>query len=153
MRIGRPLLSGFCGFLGVFGGVAALRVSHCVAARVGVLIVVFPVPVVVLAVPVPGGRGGTGPPIPLHLLKGVVQRPGKRAFALAPFHALDPLQQTPIVDGQQVRDVVGGRAVAERRQELVEQVVGGPPLPRPRTVEVHPDAQAVVRLTFQYALG
>ena len=128
----------------VFGNVGVVFRGITARARlvVGVVLVVL-----VLR----GGRGA-GPPILLNPLKGLVQRAREGCLALAPFDPLDPLQQTSVVDGQQMRDVLRRRPVPERRQELVEQVVGRPPPPRRRTVEVQPHAQAVVRLPLQYPL-
>ena len=54
--------------------------------------------VVLVALVSRGGGRGAGPPVLLHPLKGLVERPRQGGFALVPFCVpLDPLQQAPVV--------------------------------------------------------
>ena len=69
------------------------------------------------------GDGRFRPPILLNPLQGLLQRFREGSLAVSPLDPLDPLQQAPVVDGQQMRDVLRRRPVPEWGQELVEQIV------------------------------
>ena len=68
------------------------------------------------------------------------------------FDALNPLQETPIVDRQKMDEFLFGRTLLKRLQEFIQERIGGPPLPRRRPIEIHADDQAIVHLMLQNAL-
>ena len=62
--------------------------------------------------------------------------------------SFQPFQEAAVVDREQMNDVRTRRAVLERLQKFVQQIVGRTAPPRRGPVEVHADRQPVVHAPF-----
>ena len=90
------------------------------------------------------GIGGRG-----FVLQKFVQIARQLRLAVPFLDILDPLQKAPVVDRQQMGDIRVRRAVPERLEEFIEQIVGRAPLPRRGTIQIHVHGQTVVPPSVQ----
>lgn len=83
--------------------------------------------------------------------RGKVRR--QRAPAALGNPAVQPFQQTPVINGQQMRAIPLRRAVEKRLEKLVQQFVGAASLPGGGAVKVGQQGQAVLRRGLPHPLG